>query len=118
LRTMKYALENTKKTTSFIINVEDRFGKQKIKLGTIKGWRREFAQKLPYNPNKWDDNTIKAYVSIQAIKTAKNKEEALHFLKTIETLNKVELYFWTIKFLNNTKLTKKAWRVFYAKNTH
>ena len=107
-------LEDNGTSASFLANIEDRFGKTRIILSMVRGWRRELALKhLTFNPNEWDDSTIRAYVGIQALKTAKNRREALHFLKIVGTLSRFELHFWASKFLGNEK-TRRAWRAFYG----
>lgn len=111
-------LRDSGASVSFLANVEDRFGKTKINLSMVRGWRRELALKhLSINQNEWNDSAVKAYVGIQVLKAAKNREEALHFLKIVETLSRFELHFWASKFLNNEK-TRKAWRAFYEKKTY
>jgi len=114
LRTISYRLEDNGASAGFLIDIQDRFGKAKVILSMVRGWRRELALKhLTFNSDKWDSSAIKAYVGIQALKAAKNRGEALHFLKIVETLSRFELHFWASKFLSNEK-ARKAWRAFYG----
>jgi len=118
LRTISYKLGDNGASASFLANIEDRFGKTKVILSMVRGWRREIALKhLAFNSDRWDISTIKAYVGIQVLKAAKNREEALYFLKIVEALSRFELHFWASKFLSNEK-TRKAWRSFYGKKTY
>lgn len=114
MRTISYRLEDNGASASFLAEVEDRFGKAKMILSMVRGWRRELALKhLTFNTDRWDSSAIKAYVGIQALKTAKNRGEALRFLKIVETLSRFELHFWALKFLGSKK-AHRAWRVFYG----
>lgn len=48
------------------------------------------------------------------MKCAKDQKEGLDFINVVKTLNKLELHFWTSKFMSDER-AKRAWRAFYAK---
>lgn len=116
MRNIKHLLCESKTGKSAVLRIEldDRFGKKTINFSSVKGWRKDLALKyLLFEPTEWNDNVVKMYIGLQVLKCSKDKYEAIKFINIIKALNSIDLYFWSNKFLTN-KLTKKAWRSFYA----
>jgi hypothetical protein len=88
-----------------------------VVLSSVKGWRKDFALcNLPIddtNLYEWNDVTNKIYLSLQVLKCAKDKEEAVKFFDIMKTLSKLEIHFWSNKFFSNKK-AKGAWRALYV----
>jgi hypothetical protein len=117
LRTIKYSVEKSVsgKTAGVVATIEDRFGREKISFSRVRGWRRELALKyLKLDPQGWTDDAARAYVGLEVLKCAKNRDEALKFLQMVKELSQLEVHFWSTKFLNGNKKAKRAWRAFYG----
>jgi hypothetical protein len=114
---VKYSVEKSGsgKTAGVVATVEDRFGRDRISFARVRGWRRELALKyLKLDPQGWSDDVARSYVGLEALKCAKNREEALKFLGVVKELSQLEVHFWSTKFLNGNKKARKAWRAFYG----
>lgn len=104
------------KSVLFRINIEDKFGKQKVNLVTVSGWRNTFAlTHLFFHTPEWNDDVRKKYVGIHVLKCAKNKYEAVQFISIVKSLSLMEIHFWANKFMTNKK-SGKAWRVLYQQS--
>jgi len=117
LRSVKYRIEKSKsgKTASLLAIIEDRFGRNRINLSRVRGWRKELALKyLTLNQEEWNDNVAKAFVCIEVLKCARNQDEAVKFLQAVNSLDQLELHFWATKLLNGNKKAIKAWRILYG----
>ena len=115
MREITYRLEQTNDTASIIADIEDRFGRNSINLSRVRGWRREFILKyLRLEPQRWNDNVVKVQVCIEAVKCARDKNEALRYIHTVQRLSKMELHFWTSKFLSNSERARRAWKAMYG----
>lgn len=117
MRTVKYSVEKSGsgKTAGVVATVEDRFGRGKISFARVRGWRRELALKyLKLDPQGWSDDVARAYVGIEALKCARNMNEALKFLEAVKELSQLEVHFWSTKFLNGSIKARRAWRALYG----
>lgn len=117
MRIVKYSIEKSSsgKTVGLVAIVEDRFGCIKISLTKVRGWRSELALKhLRLEQQRWSDDVARAYIGIEALKCAKNEHEALKFLGIVKELSRLEIHFWSAKFLNGNKKARKAWRSLYG----
>ncbi|MEN3052979.1 MAG: hypothetical protein ABC595_07950 [Candidatus Methanosuratincola petrocarbonis] len=117
MRSVKYRLEESGsgKTACLQAVIEDRFGRKKVSLSRLRGWRKEIAEEhLKLESGKWDDDAAKTLVSLEALKCARSLDEALKFLQAVNSLSQLDLHFWATKFLNDDKKPRRAWRMLYG----
>lgn len=117
MRSVKYRLRESAsgKTACLQAVIEDRFGQKKVSLSSLRGWRKEIAEKhLKLESGKWDDEAAKTLVSLEALKCAKSPDEAFKFLQAVNSLSQLELHFWATKFLNGDKRPRRAWMILYG----
>ena len=115
MRDIIYSLESSSKTAAIIASIEDRFGHNRISLSKVRGWRRELILKyLKLEPQPWGDNVVRAQVCIDAVKCARDKNEALKYIQIVQGLSKMEVHFWAAKFLHGNKRARRAWRIIYG----
>lgn len=116
MRAVKYSMVRVGgQMAGVIATVEDRFGRYRICYSRVRGWRRELALKhLKLDTQGWNDDAERTYVGIEALKCARDEGEALKFLETVKGLDRLEVHFWTTKFLNGNKRARRAWRVLYG----
>lgn len=120
MRSINHALCISKSGKSAILKIEvdDRFGKKTINFSSVKGWRKDLALKhLSFESKEWDDNIVRVYIGIEVLKCSKDREEALDYINVIKSLSKIEVHFWSNKFLT-TDRTRMGWRSFYGKQYH
>ncbi len=67
---------------------------------------------------RWDPETVRAFVGIYALKAARDREEALRYLDVVKHMEKLDIYFWSCVFLINPNKGLRAWRVLYGENSH
>ena len=112
---MKYVLETSKsgKSLAFIINIDDRYGKQSIKYTTVTGWRCKFAkQYLSIDSDDWDNDTAMKFICMRLLKISKNSYQALQYINQVKSHSNMELHFWAAKFLSNDNAIK-SWLAMY-----
>ena len=115
MRTFNHCLTPSRsgKSILFRITVNDQYGERMITLSFVSGWRAELAEKyLSFDSDSWNDQTVRTFVGLNALKSAKDKTEAIHFIDAVRSMGNMEAHFWASKFLNNDK-TRGAWRAFY-----
>jgi len=120
LREIKHLIQDTGQSASFQVTVNDRYGLHRFSLGMVRGWRRELAVRhlKVAERERWDVETVRAFVGIYALKAAKDREEALRYLDMVKHMEKLDIYFWSCVFLTNPRRGLRAWRVLYGENTH
>jgi len=107
-------------SVSFQVTVNDHYGFRRFTLGMVRGWRRELALKhlKIVEQEKWDAETVRAFVGIYALKAAREREEALRYIDLVKHMEKLDIYFWSCVFLMNPKRGLRAWRALYGENAH
>jgi hypothetical protein len=120
LREVKHLIYDSGQSVSFQVTVNDHYGFRRFTLGMVRGWRRELALRhlKIVEQEKWDAETVRAFVGIYALKAARDKEEALRYIDIVKHMEKLEIYFWSCVFLMNLKRGLRAWRVLYGEDTH
>jgi hypothetical protein len=122
MRTITYVLSEEGMSLHLKAVIEDRFGKSRFRLGSLRGWRREVAVKhipqLSINPHRWDEKTMRAFVGIHVLKAARNPGEALTFLDIVKRMHRMDVYFWTCTILEKGRKAYKAWRILYGEKVN
>jgi hypothetical protein len=120
VREIKYLVQDSGRTASFLVTVNDHYGFRRFTLGMVKGWRRELALKHLKLVERagWDVDAVRTFVGIYALKAARDAEEALRYLDLVKHMEKLDIYFWACVFLVNPKRGLRAWRVLYGEDTH
>jgi len=118
MRTITYVLSEENSSLHLKAVIEDRFGRRRFTLGSLRGWRRELAanhiRQLPVDPQKWNEKTMRAFVAIHALKAARKPDEALSFLEIVKNMHRLDIYFWTCTFLERGRKAYRAWRTLYV----
>lgn len=101
----------SKKTVTFTVIVDDRFGNNAVKYASLSGWRAKLARKrLIFDSAEWTADVAQKYVGMMVLKTSRNQYEGDEFLNKLGEKSRMEIHFWAYQFLTN-KNASRAWRV-------
>ena len=71
MRQLNHVLTKSKSGKSMILKVEinDRYGKQKVTFSSVKGWRMLLAQKhLLVESDEWNDDVARKFVGMEILR--------------------------------------------------
>ena len=116
MRQLNHILTRSKSGKSIVLKVEinDRYGKQKINFSMLKGWRMLLAEKhLLVESDEWNDDVARKFVGMKILSASKNEFEGTKFLNIVKNHSTLEVHFWASKFMLHDKASK-SWRALYA----
>ena len=116
MRQLNHLLTRSKSGKSIVLKVEinDRYGKQRVNFSTLKGWRMLLAEKhLLVESDEWNDDVARKFVGMKILSCSKNEFEGIKFLNVVKNHSTLEVHFWASKFMLKEK-TAKAWRALYS----
>jgi hypothetical protein len=116
LRQLNHLLIRSKSGKTIVLKVEvnDRYGKQKINFSTLKGWRMLLAEKhLAVESSEWGNDVAQKFLGMKILSCSKNEFEATKFLNIVKNHSTLEIHFWASKFMLQ-KNSAKAWRALYS----
>ena len=96
MREVKHLIYYSGQSASFQVTVNDHYGSRRFTLGMVRGWRRELALRhlKAVERERWDVETVRAFVGIYALKAARDTEEALRYLDLVKHMEKLDIYLW------------------------
>lgn len=116
MRQLNHLLTKSKSGKSIILKVEinDRYGKQKINFSSLQGWRMLLAEKhLLVESNEWNDDVARKFIAMKILSYSKNEYEGIKFLNIVKNHSTLEVHFWASKFMLHDR-TAKSWHTLYS----
>lgn len=102
------------KSINLTVKVIEPYGKRTFCMSTLRGWRAALVCKhFTLESKEWNTNVAKQFVTMEVLKSAKNRYEAHSFINIVKLLGSMEIHFWASKFLLERTRTRKAWRCLY-----
>ena len=115
MRQLNHLLVKSKSGKSIILKIEinDKYGKQKINFSILKGWRMFLIEKyLLGSSEEWTDDVARKFIAMKVLTSAKNEFEGAKFLNIVKNHSTFEIHFWASKFMLHDK-TSRSWKILY-----
>lgn len=108
------AKSDSGKSITLKMDIDDRYGRQKVSFSTLRGWRMLLAEKyLLGESEEWTDDVARKFVAMEVIKCSKNEFEAARFLNVVKDHSSFEIHFWASKFMIHDRASQ-AWKIIYG----
>ena len=105
---------NSGKSIALRMEINDRYGKQKIVLATLKGWRMHLAEKsLLIESKEWTHDVARNFVAMKVLQCAKDEFEGSRFLNIVREHSSFEIHFWASKLMAHGKAIQ-AWKIMHC----
>lgn len=113
-KVQRHVLVKMEKAAYLRVGFEENGERKRFRFSRVHGWRADLAYKLSNTAaNDWDDDVVRASVSLNKLGIARDGLEARGYVSAIGGMRKLDLHYRFDRFLSDRDKDDRAWGCFY-----